>query len=405
MIRFVLLFVVTLILTVGGLSWYLWHTNLPLLSPMDVIASLTPESRLLPQTKKVVYGFLPYWNLKYSDQIPIRYLTHLAYFGVDLDTNGGIKFYESPGVAEPGLHKLSSSEFSILHRQLKLVGKKSILLVRAFDPDQIETIVNNPDITDKSIRAVMDIVVTKQFDGINVDFEYVGSPSEATRRNFATYVAKLAAVCRSQISGCEISIDVFADAAAKDRLWDLKALSQTVDQVIVMAYDFYRPSSNQAGPVAPLRGACQEGQVGGKCLDYDVTESMVDILKLVPAEKILMGIPFYGYEWQTAGPAFLANTYERSGATASYKRIQELLAQPDNVSSISAKWNVETLSPYLVYEEDGGTYQVHYEDSRSLSLKLDLVNQTGLGGIAIWALGYETPYMELWQTIGQKFYD
>ncbi len=62
------------------------------------------------------------------------------------------------------------------------------------------------------------------------------------------------------------------------------------------------------------------------------------------------------------------------------------------------------MSPYIVYQDDGATYQIHYEDSRSLSLKLDLVNQSALGGVAIWALGYETPYQELWQTIAAKVY-
>jgi spore germination protein YaaH len=403
--RFSLLFIFFGISLIG-LGWHLWHVNLPLISPLDVITSFTqPLPFKNGRAQKIVYGFLPYWNMKYSDQIPIKYLTHLAYFGVDLNPNGSLKTREDTGEIEPGLYKLDSSEFSILHRQLKLTGKKSILLVRAFDPDQIESIINNQHNWQTAIREIMTLATTKQFDGLNIDFEYVGTPDQRTKDNFSQFIDSLAWTCRIQLPGCEISLDVFADSAAKNRLWDLPRLSASVDQIIVMTYDFYRSSSAQAGPVAPLRGACGEGFIDQpNCLDYDVTLSMADTLKKVPANKILMGIPFYGYEWQTAGRSFLANTYPDTGATATYKRIQELLSAPDQVSSVSAQWNNETMTPYVVYQDRGATYQVHYEDPRSLGLKLDLVNQTGIGGVAIWALGYEVPYQELWQTIATKVY-
>jgi spore germination protein YaaH len=412
MVKYLVLLFVSLAGVAIGVAAYVWHVNLPLISPLDVISSLAPNAAILPQPQRVVYGFLPYWNMKYSDQIPLRYITHLAYFGIDLNDDGSLREFDKPGEAEPGLRQLKSTEFSVLARQIKLTGKKSILLVRAFDPEQIESIVNSPKASQTAIDSIMELVVGRRFDGINVDFEYVGAPDEQTRDNFTRFVADLARSCRAQLSGCEISVDVFADTSVKNRLWDLQALAPHVDHIIVMAYDYYRPSSNQAGPVAPLRGACGTGfgAIAGTstdkvCLEYDVTKSMADTLKQVSAEKIIMGIPFYGYEWRTASVLFLANTYPRTGGTATYRRIRELLeTPPEKVGSISAQWNPDTLSPYIVYDEDGELFQIHYEDTRSLGLKLDLVNQTNLGGIAIWALGYESPYEDLWDVIADKLY-
>jgi spore germination protein YaaH len=191
---------------------------------------------------------------------------------------------------------------------------------------------------------------------------------------------------------------VFADSAAKYRLWDLEALSRVTDRFIVMAYDYYRKNSSQAGPVAPLTGKCKDDETSRSCLEYDIVTHLAKMIKLVPSEKIILGIPFYGYEWQTAGRDFLANTYSRTGSLASYSRIQTLYADPD-VSSLSALWSESTLSPYLVFDTNDEIHQIHYENSESLKQKIKLVKSANLGGIAIWALGYETPYHELWEPI------
>ena len=67
------------------------------------------------------------------------------------------------------------------------------------------------------------------------------------------------------------------------------------------------------------------------------------------------------------------------------------------------QWDSDAFSPYLSYEENGKTQMIYYENSRSLSYKLDLVNQAEFGGIAIWALGYDGENPELWTVIQQKF--
>ena len=89
-----------------------------------------------------------------------------------------------------------------------------------------------------------------------------------------------------------LSIDVYAGASDNKQLWDIPALAPVVDYIVVMAYDFHRRSSPQAGPVAPLFG-------GSELWDSDINEHLRKFLEYVPREKILLGVPFYGYEWQT----------------------------------------------------------------------------------------------------------
>jgi spore germination protein YaaH len=190
-----------------------------------------------------------------------------------------------------------------------------------------------------------------------------------------------------------ISLDVFADAGLKKRVWDIPALEPYVDHIVIMMYDFYRSSSPQAGPVAPIFGAEQ------RRWDIDTVSTLKPFLEKIAPEKLLLGIPFYGYEWRTTSDEPNANTYPKSGGIATYKRIQKLL---QDEPTIKEQWDRDALSPYIIYKENGKIYEAYYENSRSLSYKLDLVNELGLGGIAIWAVGYEGHAPELWSVIQQK---
>lgn len=392
----------------------LWQKNLPLLSPVDLVESLPPLAPIFRKPGgKVVFGFLPYWNMKDSDKLNIRSLTHLAYFGLDLNSDGTVRTLDNPREKEPGWRKLNGSEFAILSRQVKLLGKKLILTVVAMKTDQIETLLNDEGSRQKAISSILTVMLEKQFDGINVDFEYMGFPGSQTRDNFTRFVTDLTGRCKKMNSKCEISLDVFADSGVKNRLYDLSALGRVVDQVVVMAYDFFRPSSLQSGPVSPLRGKCppagSEPTAHSRfrtcedcnCLDYDIVTSISDIDKLVPSYKVILGVPFYGYEWQTVDEKWMSRTYPKTGGLATYKRIQSLFSD-NTVSSLSAAWSGETLTPFLSYSKDGNIYQIYYENEDSLKLKIDFIHQAKLSGLAIWALGYEIPYQNLWKTIANN---
>jgi len=349
------------------------------------------------RSPKIIYGFFPYWNSKYSDQLNISFLTHFAYFAIDLNPDGTVYKINTNKEQEPGWNKLKSKTTEKLLFQAKLLHQKTVLTVTAMDPELIESIFDSQIVTDTTINSVINVYKDFNFDDINIDFEYVGEPTPKARLGFVNFIRKLKDTCLDTNKNCHIDIDIFADSASKARLWDLQALSQTVDRFIVMSYDYYRKTSTQAGPVAPITGKCNNDGTS-TCLDQDIISHISQITKIIPSQKIILGIPFYGYEWQTASEDFLANTYPKTGSMASYSRIQSLFNDP-KISSMSAKWSDTTLSPYLVFYKDNELHQIHYENQDSLLQKIKLVKSANLGGIAIWALGYETPYLELWDPI------
>jgi len=403
MLRKIKIFFLLLGLALSSITAYaIWRSTLPLVSPIALIDSLIGNSPAI-RSNKVIYGFFPYWNLKYAEQLKINSLTHFAYFAIDLKEDGSTNKKVNLVESEPGWNKLKSKDTNKLLYQSKLLGQKTVIVITAMQPETIESILNSPENKRAAITSIMNIYKDFGFDDINIDFEYVNVGNKVLRDNFVDFITNLRFVCVSYKSHCQIDIDIFASAAEKPRLWDLKQLEPVTDKFIVMAYDYYRKSSTQAGPIAPIRGKCAGTFSDEKdCLEEDILSHISQISKLIPSNKIILGVPFYGYEWQTASTDFLANTYPGTGALATYQRIQSLF-QDVKISSISAQWSNLTLSPYLSYEEDEKIYQIHFENAQSLEQKIKFVESANLGGIAIWALGYEGPSQDLWEPINSLF--
>jgi len=383
--------------------YFIWRSNLPLVSPIALIGSLIGNSPAV-RSKKVIYGFFPYWNLKYAEELNIGSLTHLAYFAIDLNADGTINKKINLIESEPGWNKLKTKEIGKLLYQSKLLGQKTVIAVTAMQPEIIEGLLSSPENKRTAINSIMAVYKDFGFDDINVDFEYVNDANKTLRDNFADFITNLRYACVSYKSHCQIDVDIFASSAENPRLWDLKQLEPITDKFIVMAYDYYRKSSPQAGPVAPIKGKCSSGFSEEKnCLEKDIITHLSQISKLIPSHKIILGVPFYGYEWQTASADFLANTYSGTGALATYQRIRSLFQDP-KIASLSAYWSDITLSPYLVYTKGDKIYQIHFENAQSLEQKIKLVESANLGGIAIWALGYEGNSQDLWTPINSLFH-
>ncbi|HSV95254.1 MAG TPA: glycoside hydrolase family 18 protein [Spirochaetia bacterium] len=385
-------------------TYYIWRSNLPLVSPIALIDSLIGNSPAI-KSDKVVYGFFPYWNLKYSEKLNISSLTHFAYFAIDLNADGTINKKINSVETEPGWNKLKSKDTSKLLYQAKLLGQKTVITVTAMEPEIIEGILNSPENKERTISSIMSVYKDYDFDDINIDFEYVTVGNQILRDSLVDFISNLRSACISYKSHCQIDIDIFASAGEKPRIWDLKKLEPFVDKFIVMAYDYHRKSSSQAGPVAPLKGKCPTPysySEKNKCIEEDIITHLSLLSKQIPSNKIILGVPFYGYEWQTATKEYLSNTYSGTGALATYQRIQTLF-QDSKISSLSAEWSSSTLSPYLIFQKDDKIFQIHFENAQSLEQKIKLVESANLGGVAIWALGYEGDSQDLWTPINSLF--
>lgn len=375
----------------------------PLSSSIDHNSRLRYLKELIIPKKeeRIVYGFLPYWNIK--DLTIEKELTHLSYFGLNIAANGEIMTKDEDGNLDPGYRVLNEESFLELASLMQAQKGQVELVLKQFNSDDISAFLSNEKAHLKFFEDLDSLILAYPISGINIDIEYSGENSQALREAFVTFIHKLDWYLDTKYKNIQLSVDVYASAASNQQsLWDIRAIGQYVDYIIVMAYDFHQRSSEQAGPVAPL---FSEDSKWNK----DINQHLKIFLDQVPRDKILLGIPFYGYGWRTDSNQPKANTYKDTGFTVSYKKAKELLGLANGQTSDESTWigakqikksfDENALSPYITYEQDGELYTIYYEDPESIAYKLEYARQLNLAGIAIWALGYEDNNRELWQAI------
>lgn len=388
--KLIILGILTTISAVAVVLWFFWSE--PLLSPITG-GSTFQFLREAPasNTKKIVYGFLPYWNVESVALQPET--SHLSYFALTVDAAGNLKTKEN-GETEPGYAKLQSTALLDLIEQAVAKDTALELTITQFNTSEAVAFLSSKKAQETFLKNLDAVLLAYPISGINLDIELAGEYPASTRSNLTAFVKLLRAHLNSTYSGVQLSMDMYASAAKNPSLWDVAALEPELDFIVVMAYDFHQRSSPLAGPVAPLFG-------GAEFWDSDINQHLQAFLKVVPASKILLGIPFYGYEWQTTSRDAQSHTFPKTGSTAKISKVAELLKKKDELL-VQEQWSEAALSPYLSYIENGNTFVLYYENSRSISYKLDYVNQLDLGGIAIWALGYEGDSRELWDVVANK---
>ncbi len=218
------------------------------------------------------------------------------------------------------------------------------------------------------------------FTDLNVDIESVPESSPAAQLQFISFLTELRKGLKNNNIN-SMSIEVMASDIVRHRLISVPALKDLVDYVIVMAYDFHSTSSKVTGPVSPLSG-------GGDTYEYDVETSIEEMTKVLPASQIILGIPSYGYEWETLTDAPSVAIIPGTGLSASAKRVDELLK---NCPTCNNHQDTTAGENYLSYlDPETMTYhQIFYPNEAATKAKVELATKTKLGGMAVWALGYE----------------
>jgi spore germination protein YaaH len=357
--------------------------NQKFLSPLgtnpDILATKIPS-------KKPVYGFLPYWTLG-TAQIQYHLIDHLIYFGIALEPDGRIKTNDGDNI-DIGWYRLSGDQVRKVFEQAKEFDVKVGVAVTAFDNGTIGAILTNSSYQDRAIENILTLVEDYDLDSINIDFEFDTSKTIPRERSmqYSQFIGKLKSEVNQIYPEIEISVDLYANSFIYDNPYDVISLADNADKLMLMGYDFHRASSPKSGPVAPLKDK----------KDVSITKSLAAALeKEIDPDKIVLAMPFYGYEWRTTSEDYKSPTYPGSGAIATYKRVRQLI----EIEGLEELWDQEAMSPWIVYEVDNAIHQIYYENDRSLGLKFQLIDQVQLGGGAIWALGYEGEDAPIWHVI------
>jgi spore germination protein len=230
-----------------------------------------------------------------------------------------------------------------------------------FNSDLAHTILSSEQLQNKLLDNVTEILRSKNYYGLDIDFEYI---FPADRELYNNFLRK--AVQRLKPLGYTVTTALAPKPSGemKGLLYeahDYPVHGQLTNHVILMTYEW----GHTYGPpmaVAPIN------QVR-KILDYAVT--------VIPRSKILMGIPNYGYNWTLPyqqGTA--ARTLSNVGAVDLAARV-----------GAAIKFDPVAQSPFFnYYDENKKQHVVWFEDARSIRAKLQLANEYGLSGVSYWTI-------------------
>ncbi|QAT51336.1 LysM peptidoglycan-binding domain-containing protein [Caproiciproducens sp. NJN-50] len=228
-----------------------------------------------------------------------------------------------------------------------------------FSSEVADAILSSPQVQDTLLDNIVQTMQQKNYYGLNIDFEYI---YPADRESYNSFLRKT--VEKLHPLGYIVLTSLAPKTSAEQtgllyEAHDYPVHGDLADYVILMTYEWgytYGP----ARPVAPLNLVEQ-------VIKYAVS--------VIPPEKILMGIPNYGYDWTLP---FVRGTSARSltnpGAV-------ELAAQVGS----HILFDEEAQSPHFdYYSSDGKKHTVWFEDARSIRAKLELAHRYGLAGVSYW---------------------
>jgi spore germination protein len=313
----------------------------------------------------------------------LPYLTFVAVFGYGFTATGAVTEVNDARIIE----------------EAHLRGVKVLLSITtitdsgAFDNPYTELLLSEPGFTDRVINRMMEIIAAKDADGLDIDMEYVPQNS---REGFVRFVRRAADACHAR--GYHLNVAVAPKNYAEQpgvlyEAHDYRAIGEYADTVFLMTYEWgYKYGTPMA--VAPLPNV-------RRVLEYALTE--------IPAAKIILGIPNYGYDWKLpfVQNVTVAETLSNVAAAARAKQMNTEILYDAVSASPFYYYNVakNTLDPGFSRETvenygmntpgSSGTsgnygnrdaHVVWFEDVRSVREKFSLAGDKRIYGIGYWSL-------------------
>jgi spore germination protein len=382
-------------------AWFYFEQTYPLTSPLKSIQYFA-EHLLNPQRNysRQVIGFLPYWRLDQINYLKPNDLSELNYFSLSVGPDGHLLIITN-GQADPGWNGWTKQSTKDFITKSQIMGAKVTVTIAAQDNQLIENILNSNTVQQNLIADILTQMKERKLDGVNIDFEYAGEPDDVLRQEFTFFSKKLATQLKQQNPDASLELSIMPLSARQKDLYEFSQLVPIYDRFIGMSYDYYGQNADIAGPVAPMNGF-KKGTYF-----FDITTTYADYLKYIPKNKLVMGVPTYGWEWAVVnGKIMNSTTYSASNpnsyaAVISYARARE----DSDLKTNQCHWDSisEETWCWFTDKKTGLDHQVWIADNRMLQTRFDFANKENFAGVALWTLGLDKNYQDIWESLGSTF--
>ena len=224
-----------------------------------------------------------------------------------------------------------------------------------------------------AVELLIDRALAYLLDGINFDFEYMYI---ANRDDYTAHVKAVSLAMRELGMMTSVDVNKYDKTGGNWSLcFNRDALSRYTDYVVLMAYDQNGTWSTSPGPVAGL--------------DW-VEASVQALLQEVPAERIILGVPFYNRSWEVKNGKVVKTS------AISMARAGELAAENSATFTYSAADGQDVAK----WQANGSEFSIWMENAASIRRKAALVKKYGLAGVGSWRRGFETP--DVWTALQEE---
>lgn len=317
-----------------------------------------------------VAGYHAYWTGSSWRTYPWDALHQLYFFEIEVGADGAI--------AEP--HGWPD-QWAELLEHARAAGVSVVPTISLHDAEAFQELFARPASVAQLVERLLQLVAAgPELGGLHLDFEVFDPVIPAARDGYTAFVARLDRGMDDLDPS--LSLSVFTMAFDDADVYNERALGELADYLVVQGYDFHHATDARAGPLAAVRG-------WGRLNWASVLDRFLAFG--VPARKIVMAVPLYGYEWPVTAA-------DPGAATRGGGVILPLAPPPDVVPELprararaaehSLQRDPESGTAFYAYRDDTGWYQGWFDDAESLGEKYEFVRTHGLGGVALFPLAY-----------------
>ncbi|MGG6230822.1 glycosyl hydrolase family 18 protein [Tenacibaculum sp. SDUM215027] len=270
----------------------------------------------------------------------------------------------------------------------KVKGCKVFLSVTNFGSENNTIFLNNSKAQAKLVENLAELLALRNANGINIDFEGV---AKEDRNRFTQFIIQVSIKLKEKNPNYMVSLCLYA--IDWNDVFDIPAINPHIDFYTLMGYDYYGSFSKTTGPVTPFKYSKKFGNGLEASVNYYKDKG-------VPLNKLIAGLPYYGAEWYTKNSKMGAKV-TKFKSHPRYNTIRDIYI--DSLQ-IPIKFDPKSASSYIIIKDSNQEYrQLFFEDVQSLSMKYDWIKHNKIGGVGIWALGYDNGYSQLWDLLADKF--
>lgn len=344
----------------------------PLLGRIAGVARAEPDTITHPR----IVGYYPSWAGDYTpSDIPYDKLTHLQYAFLEPQSDGTVVV---GGAAKADL--LS---------ELQAYDNENTVFVLSISSGwysgTFSDAASTPERRQRFAKTAIDIMEKYNFDGLDLDWEF---PDGTVRAEDPHNFTLLLEECRKQLdsrigSWTSLSIAGSQNYNTIDQAYEVDIISDYLDYVNVMTYDFNGGWSNDTNFNAPLYAASDDSDGNTTFNANYAMEHWAG--KSIATDKLVVGMPFYGRSFSGVAPANdgLYNSFD-SETAETYQTIEETI-KPQ--SDYEYHWHPEAAVPWL-YSSADQTF-ISYDDADSIANKAEYARESDFGGAMCWELSQD----------------